>query len=153
MTTLRMLGHFAACPTNTVCIGSLASRFRVITASCSARCLCALCASPFPSIRSALDSHALSLVPDPPVSPSLSLLSSLVTQSPARLPRRADPLSSPLFPPPSLTQEAQHVQSCLHSGVLLLTSILHYKIPLDLALLLRPHSSRIQQSYEIRSTV
>ena len=101
------VGHFAACPTNVVCIGSLVSRFRVAAAWCCTRCPCALCAFPFPGVRSALYPAPSFPVPDPPISLSFFLL--LVTRSPACLPRRADPLSSPLFPPLPLTQEAPHV--------------------------------------------
>ena len=104
---LCMLGNFAACPTNVVCIGSLAPRFRVAAASCSARRLCALCVAPFP--QHPVGSRLSRLVPrtGPPLPSPFLLL--LVTQPPARLPRRADPLYSPLFPPPPLAQEAHHV--------------------------------------------
>jgi len=125
-----MPGYFAACPANAVDVGSIIvpfSRDRDIVqctpSLCTVRCS-------FSSIRSAPDSRASFPYRTPPI--SLSFLLLLVTRPPARLPCRADPLSSPLFPPPSLTQGAQHVQSYLHSGVLLPTSILHYKYPWSL---------------------
>jgi len=105
-------GSFCCVPCEAICIGSLAPRFRVAVVSCCTRHPCALCASPFPDIRSALDSHASSLVPDPLPSPFFLLLG---TRPPTHLPHRADPLSSPLFPPLPLTQEVHHVRFYLHS--------------------------------------
>jgi len=151
-----MLGNFAACPTNVVCIGSLAPRFRVAAASCSARRLCALCVAPFP--QHPVGSRLSCLVPrtGPPL-PSLFLLL-LVTRPPARLPHRVDlPLFSPLFFPcrshrkrtVSPTLSPQHAPSMYPipaastSGVLRPNSVRLYKIPLVLALLLHPHSSHI----------
>ena len=40
----------------------------------------------------------------------------LVTRPPARLPRRADALSSPLFPPLPLAQEAHHVSDLISTA-------------------------------------
>ena len=100
-----MLGHFAVCPMNTVCIRSLAPRSCVAAASCRTRRLCALCISPFLSIRSALTLMPVP-IPDPPF-PLFFLL--LRTRPPSRLPCRAHPLiSSPLFPIRSLVQGAHH---------------------------------------------
>ena len=101
-----MLGHFAACPANAVCIGPLAPRSHVPVASCHTCRLCALCISPFPRIQSALNSHASSLILDPLPSPFFLLLG---TRPPTCLPRRAHPLiSSPLFSIRSLVQGAHH---------------------------------------------
>ena len=153
-----MLGHFAACPMNAVCIGSLAPCFRVAAASCRTQRPCALCAFPFPGVRSALYPAPSFPVLDPPSFPLPSpFFLLLVTRPPARLPHRADPLSSPLFPlsrsrrkrtmSPSLSP--QHAPSMCPiptasaSGVLRPTSVRLYKIPLVLALLLHPHSPRI----------
>ena len=49
--------------------------------------------------------------PSFPLPSPFSLL--LVTRPPARLPRRADLLYSPLFPPPPLAQEARHVSNLI----------------------------------------
>jgi len=144
---LCMLGNFAACPTNVVCIGSLAPRFRVAAASCSARRLCALCVAPFP--QHPVGSRLSRLVPrtGPPHFPFLSFFL-LWTQPPARLPHRAD-LPSPLLYLPlccscrertmSPTLSPQHAPSVYPipaasaSGVLRPTSVRLYKIPLVLA--------------------
>ena len=160
-----MLGHFAACPTNIVCIGSLAPRFRVATASCSARRLCALCVSPFPTIRSALDSHASSLVLDPP-SLSLSILSSFGDTTARTPPSSSAPsyllsfISHPLAcagsaPCPCLSPRHDPSVYSIHaastSNVLRPTSICLYKIPLVLALLL--HSILPASREELRDPV
>ena len=83
---------------------SVASHFRVAMALCSARHLCALCTSPFPSIRSALDSHASSLVPDPPpfLLPFLSSFGDTTARTPAS---SSGPLSSPQITPSPPTDE------------------------------------------------
>ena len=95
---------------------------------------------------------ALVSVPNPP----FFLL--LGTWPPARLPRRANPLCSPLFPPPplayagsapwpTLSPQREPAVYSIHAGstssVLRPISVRHYKMPLVLALLLHPHPSRI----------
>jgi len=142
---LTVLGHLAVCPVNTVCIGPLALHFCVSAASCRTRRICALCAFPFPGIRSALDSPNSSLVSDPP-SPFSFLLE---TWSPTRLPPRADPLSSPLpylLPTragsaPWLCLSPQHKPFVYLLHALSTSCVL---CPLALALLLHPHSPHIR---------
>ena len=154
-----MLGHFAACPTNVVCIGSLAPCFRVATASCSARRLCALCVSPFSPASGRLST----LTPRPsyrtPPFPFSFLYSfgDMTARTPASS-SGPDPLSSPYFPlrrshrkrTMSPTLSPQHapfvysIPAASASGVLRPTSVHCYKIPLVLALLLHPHSPRIR---------
>ena len=136
---------------NVVCIGPLAPHSRVVADSCRTRHLCALCVSPFPNIRSALDSHASSLVLDPP---SLSFLPSFGDMTARMPPSSSGPplISSPLFPVRSLVQGAHHGCVYFHCmNRLCIPSPSHpllvccapppfasIKIPMVLALLLRP---------------
>ena len=160
-----MLGHFTACPVDAVYIGPLAPISSVAATSWRTHRLCALCVSLFPSIRSALDSHASSLVPN---TPSLSFLSSFGdptarTPSSSRAPSYllsfiSHPLAcagSTSWPCLSPQHEPSvfpiHITST--SGVLRPTSIHHYKIPLVLVLLLHPIPSHSEQSYEIQSSL
>jgi len=151
-----MLGHFAVCLANVVCIGSLAPCSRVATASCRNRRLCALCVSPFPSIRSALNSHASSPY-QTPLSPSL--LSSFGDMTTCTPPSSSAPSYLPSFishpltcagsaPCPPLSPQHELPMYPIHAistfGVLCPTSVRHYKIPLVLALVLHSHSHRLR---------
>jgi len=111
---LCMLGNFAACPTNVVCIGSFAPRFRVAAASCSARRLCALCVAPFP--QHPVGSRLSRLVPRTGPPPSLSFPSSFGDTT-ARTPASSSgpPLLSFISPLP-LAQEAHHVSELISTA-------------------------------------
>ena len=152
---LCMLGNFAACPTNVVCIGSLAPRFRVAAASCSARRLCALCVAPFP--QHPVGSRLSRLVPctGPPFPlPFLSSFGDTTARTPAS---SSGPLSllyfllrrsrrkHAMFPTlsPQHAPSVYPIPAASASGVLLPTSVRLYKLPLVLALLLHLHSPRI----------
>ena len=129
--------------------GPLAPCPRMSATSCRTHRPRALCASPFPDLRSALDPHPR-LRTGPP-----SLL--LGTRSPARLPCRVNTLSSLLVPPPltcagsapwpTLSPQREPAVYPIHivstSGALRPISVRHYKMPLVLALLLHPHSPHI----------
>ena len=141
-----MLGHFIVGLANVVCIGSLAPRSCVAMASCRTRHLCALCISPFPSIQSALDSHASSPYRTPL---PLSLFSkkhgrphaSLVEHTSYLLSFISHPLACVESAPwPCLSPQHEPFVYPIHttstSGVLRPTSIRLYKIPLVLALFL-----------------
>ena len=110
---LCMLGHFTACPTNDVDVGSIIvpfSRGRGIVQCSPSLCIVRCSFSPASGRLSTLTPRPSYRTP----LPSLFLLL-LVTRPPARLPRRANPLSSPLFPTLPLAQEAHHVRAYLHS--------------------------------------
>jgi len=112
---LCMLGNFAACPTNVVCIGSLAPRFRVAAASCSARRLCALCVAPFP--QHPVGSRLSRLVPRTGPPPSLSFSSSFGDPT-ARTPASSSG-PAPFLPfifPLSFAQEAHRVPDLISTA-------------------------------------
>ena len=154
-----MLGRFAVCLANAVCIESLTPRSRVAAASCRTCRLCALCVSPFLSIRLALDSHASSPYRTPL---PLSLFSwkhgrphsYLVERTPSPL---AYLLPAHVGSTPCLALSPQHDPSVypIHvastSSVLHPTSVHHYKMPLVLSLLLHPHFPRIRSRATISS--
>ena len=132
--------------------GPLAPCPRMAMTSCRTCRPRALCASTFPGLRSALDTRPRPCTVPPP----FFLL--LGTRPSARLPRRANPLSSPLFPPPlayagsapwsTLSPQREPAVYPIHavstSGALRPISVRHYKMPWVLALLLHPYPSRIQ---------
>ena len=148
-----MPGYLATCPMNAVRVEICSIPF-----SCGhgiVQCSPSLCTVhfSFPSIRSALYPTPSFTVPDPPFSPLFLLL--LVTRPPSRLPRRADLLYSPLFPPPPLTQGAQHVQ-------FISTPVCCFPSPFATISNLGPCSSssspstsilQSEQSYKIHSTL
>ena len=104
----------------------------------------------------------LALVPVPDTPPFFLLF---WTRPPARLPRRANPLSSPLFPPPlayagsapwsTLSPQREPTVYPIHDvstfGALRPIFVRHYKIPLVLALLLHSHSLELE--VELRDPV
>ena len=153
---MTVLGHFAACPANAVCIRPLAPCSRMAAPSCRTRRLCALCVSPFPSIQSALDPHASSPYRTPL---SLSFLSSFGGTTAHTPPSSSAPSYFLSFnfhtlacagstPCPTLSPQREPsvypIYAASTSGVLRATPVHHYKIPLVLALLLHPHSPCIR---------
>ena len=96
--TPSVLGPLAPCP-------------RMSATSCRTHRPHALCASPFPDLWSALDPRPH---PHPRTEPPPFFLL-LRTRLPARLPRRANPIYSPLFPLRSLAQGARHGRLYPHS--------------------------------------
>ena len=109
-----MLGHFTVCPTNVVYIGSLALCFRVAAASCRTRRPCALCAFPFPGVRSALYPAPSFPIPDPPFPlPFPSSFGDTTARTPAL--SSGPPLLSFISPSVARTRSAPCFRSYLHS--------------------------------------
>ena len=108
--------------------GPLSPHFRVATASCSARRLCALRISPFPQHPVSSRLSRLVPIPDPPISPSFLLFVDTTTRMSASSSGPL-PLSSPLFPPLPLVQGAYHGRVYLHNMTCLCTSSMPSPLP------------------------
>ena len=147
------IGSLSPCSLRTPSLsGPLAPCPRMATTSCRTRRPRALCASTFPVLRSAFDTR-----PRPRTGPPPFFLL-LGTRPPARLPHRANPLSSPLSPPPLacagstpwpvVSPQREPVVYPIHAistfGALRPIYVRHYKMPLVLPLLLHPRPSRIR---------